>query len=468
MRFSQTLAAAAVCCAASVAAISQIGIKDRHFVNSTSGEPFFVRGVDYQPGGSSGVKSGSDPLSDPDALARDIYLFQRLGINTIRVYSVDPTIDHDESMTMLAEAGIYLVLDVNSPLEGQHLNAQVPWTTYTPAYLNHLFTVLEVFAGYDNLLGVLAGNEVVFEDGSSEWGPQYVKAVVRDLKDYMKAQMSRQIPVGYSNADVLDFRVSMADYLQCGPEEEAVDFFGVNSYQWCGPEATFETSGYNTLVEDYQNYSIPLFFTEFGCNDPAPRVFNEVIALYSEQMTGVFSGGLVYEMTQEGNKYGLVTIGSDGSATMNGEYDALKSQYAKAATPTIPSNATKPARPTVCASSFPNINGSSTLPNTLGADLIKNGISGEGSTWTKGKFLNMASLPAGTNFTVIDSAGKKIPSPVINAVAVASSTQTGGAAAATTSKAAAGSLVLGGMNGGPLAAICWSLGMMGIGMAVFL
>lgn len=44
-----------------------------------------VRGVDYQPGGSSGYTGATDPLTDIDSLARDIYLFQKLGINTIRV-----------------------------------------------------------------------------------------------------------------------------------------------------------------------------------------------------------------------------------------------------------------------------------------------------------------------------------------------------------------------------------------------
>lgn len=133
-------------------------------------------------------------------------------------------------MTMLNDAGIYLVLDVNTPLEGEHLNALVPWTTYTPPYLQHVFTVLEVFSGYDNLLGVLAGNEVVFADGSEKFSPQYVKAVVRDMKNYMTKQMKRMIPVGYANGDVLAFRVSLADYLQCGEDNENLDFFGVNSY----------------------------------------------------------------------------------------------------------------------------------------------------------------------------------------------------------------------------------------------
>jgi hypothetical protein len=45
-------------------------------------------------------------------------------------------------MSYLAAAGIYLVLDVNSPIDGQHLNRYEPWTTYTEAYLFILFNCL--------------------------------------------------------------------------------------------------------------------------------------------------------------------------------------------------------------------------------------------------------------------------------------------------------------------------------------
>jgi hypothetical protein len=43
-----------------------------------------------------------------------------------------------------------------------------------------------------------------------------------------------------------------------------------NSYQWCGHN-TFEGSGYEKLVEDYNDYSLPVFFTEFSCSE-SPHV----------------------------------------------------------------------------------------------------------------------------------------------------------------------------------------------------
>lgn len=144
------------------------------------------------------------------------------------MYSVDPTQSHDECMTLLAAAGIYLVLDVNTPLEGQHLNNELPWTTYTPAYLEHIFGVMEVFSGYDNTLAFLAGNEVIFDAKSAKASPNYVKAVVRDMKAYITNHIHRAIPVGYSNADDLKFRTSLAHYLECG-DTGYIDFWGVNS-----------------------------------------------------------------------------------------------------------------------------------------------------------------------------------------------------------------------------------------------
>ncbi|KAH0000652.1 hypothetical protein KCU78_g15269, partial [Aureobasidium melanogenum] len=51
---------------------------------------FYIRGVDYQPGGSSDAK---DPLADEAGCQRDIKYFKQLGINTIRVYTVDNSVN---------------------------------------------------------------------------------------------------------------------------------------------------------------------------------------------------------------------------------------------------------------------------------------------------------------------------------------------------------------------------------------
>lgn len=86
------------------------------------------------------------------------------------------------------------------------------------------------------------------------------------MKTYIEYNSPRTIPVGYSAADDLQYRISLSDYLECIDKNpnESVDFYGVNSYQWCG-EQTFYTSGYNVLVDDYSTYSRPVFFSEYVC-----------------------------------------------------------------------------------------------------------------------------------------------------------------------------------------------------------
>ena len=80
------------------------------------------------------------------------------------------------------------------------------------------------------------------------------------MKAYISNNIHRVIPVGYSNADHVEYRISLSEYLSCG-DVGYIDFFAINSYQWCG-DNTFEGSGYDTLVSDYSNYSLPIFFSE--------------------------------------------------------------------------------------------------------------------------------------------------------------------------------------------------------------
>jgi hypothetical protein len=137
--------------------------------------------------------------------------------------------------------------------------------------------------------------------------------------------------VGYSAADVSEILVDTWNYLQCTTTGDAsdpsrVDVFALNSYSWCG-ESSFQTSGYNVLFSDFSNTSVPMFFSEYGCNVPAPRIFTEVPVIYGPLMTPVFSGGIVYEYSEESNDYGLVNINSDASAQLLPDFNTLQSQF---------------------------------------------------------------------------------------------------------------------------------------------
>lgn len=311
------------------AAVQPIEVRGNAFFVTGSSERFYIRGLDYQPGGASKL---FDPLSDPEICERDIAYFQELGINTIRIYSIDNAGDHRECMQKLEEAGIYVVLDVNIPkaLIARDDGAEC---SYNTMYLNEVLATVRIMSQYNNTLGFFAGNEVINDDSTTP-AAAYVKAVVRDIKTFQRHTGLRLIPVGYSAADVEENRIQSAHYFNCGDDELArVDMFGFNDYSWCG-RSSFTISGYDKKVEAYSNYSIPLFLSEFGCNEVRPRPFTEVQSIYSEDMSAVFSGGLVYEYTEEDNKYGLVLISSDNrTVTTNDDFDNLKEQFSSATNP---------------------------------------------------------------------------------------------------------------------------------------
>ena len=286
---------------------------------------FYIRGVDYQPGGSSLL---ADPIADVQGCLRDIPYFQQLGINTVRVYSVDNTASHDTCMNALADAGIYLVLDLNTPTYSLNRGNVAP--SYNDVYLQSLFATVDAFEGYTNTLAFFSGNEVV-NDGPSSTAAPYVKAVTRDVRQYIRSRKYRGIPVGYSAADVSLNRLEMAEYMNCGTEDERSDFFAFNDYSWCDP-SSFVQSGWDQKVKNFTGYGLPLFLSEYGCNTNT-RDFGEVEALYNPEMTAVYSGGLVYEYSQGSNDYGLVNIEGNG-VTVNTDFDSLMSAFKTTPNPT--------------------------------------------------------------------------------------------------------------------------------------
>lgn len=312
--------------ATAVQALNPITVNGNAFYDSKTNDRFYIRGVDYLPGGSSNF---SDPLADPEVCKRDIPYFQDLGLNTIRVYSIDNSADHDECMAALDEAGIYLILDVNTPKNS--INRANPANSYNTAYLQHVFATIDAFKDYENTLGFFAANEVINNENTTNGAP-YVKAVIRDMKSYIKAQANRTIPVGYSAADISGNRIQQAEYFNCGSDDERMDMMGINDYSWCG-DSSFTQSGYSQKVQDYSSLTRPLFLSEFGCIKTVPRKFSEVGSIYSTDMTSVFSGGLVYEYSEEANGYGLVKINSDASITKKDDYDNLKDQLKSVTNP---------------------------------------------------------------------------------------------------------------------------------------
>jgi 1,3-beta-glucanosyltransferase GAS5 len=210
-----------------------------------------MRGIDYQPGGAA---ANEDPLADPDVCKRDIEYFADLGVNTIRVYAVDNSKDHDECMQELSKNGIYLVLDVNNP--AYSINRADPHPSYNTKYLQSVFATVEMFSKYDNTLAFFSGNEVINDEKGTDKSAPYVKAVTRDMKNYQNARGLRKIPVGYSAADVSANRMQTAAYFNCGSDDMRSDFFAFNDYSWCN--SNFQTSGWDQKVKNFTDYGLPI------------------------------------------------------------------------------------------------------------------------------------------------------------------------------------------------------------------
>ncbi|KAK3075463.1 1,3-beta-glucanosyltransferase [Teratosphaeriaceae sp. CCFEE 6253] len=118
----------------------------------------------------------------------------------------------------------------------------------------------------------------------------------------------------------------MAQYMNCGTDDQRSDFYAFNDYSWCDT-SSYQISGWDKKVAQYGNYSIPLFLSEYGCIK-STRNFEEVASLYGTDMTPVYSGGLVYEYSEEGSGYGLVTI-SGNSVTESSEFTALANEFSQ-------------------------------------------------------------------------------------------------------------------------------------------
>ncbi|KAJ9643549.1 hypothetical protein H2201_007922 [Coniosporium apollinis] len=302
------------------AAIPTISTKGSKFFTS-EGDQWFIKGIAYQ-------LVPDDPLIDNDQCQRDASLMQELGANAIRVYHVDPSVNHDSCMSTFEEAGIYLFLDLDT------FDTQIEQNSphWNESQVERFSAVMDAFHTYDNLAGFFVGNEVItMSNGSAS--AVFIKAAIRDMKAYRDSQNYRQIPIGYSAADISSIRPMLQNYLACGSNaSEALDFFALNAYEWCG-NTTYRESGYSHLTQMLIDidYPLPIFFSETGCNTVRPRTFADQAAILGPEMTPYWSGALVYEWIQEMNNYGLISYGPRVDATASG---APPDGFTRSGTPT--------------------------------------------------------------------------------------------------------------------------------------
>lgn len=311
-------------------ALQPLKVKGQKFFYE-NGTQFFVRGVAYQqdssPGGGPTETDYRDPLADKALCERDVPLLKELGTNLIRTYSIDPKADHSACMKLLEDAGIYVISDLSEPADS--INRDSP--EWNVKLATRYKAVVDELVKYPSTMGFFAGNEVTNRENNTA-ASAYVKAAVRDTKKHIRdLKLNRWFGVGYATLDNKAVLNDMSNYFTCDNPEDAVDFWGFNVYSWCG-ESDMQKSSYNQLIKDYKDLTMPVFFAEYGCNENegqgAERKFTEVEALYSDALTSVFSGGIVYMYYEETNHYGLVKI-ENGEAKKLNSFENLKEQLAK-------------------------------------------------------------------------------------------------------------------------------------------
>ena len=158
------------------------------------------------------------------------------------------------------------------------------------------------------------------------------------------------------------------------------------------------------LQQNASGYPIPIFFSETGCNTPAPRTFDDQSAIFGSQMDNTWSGAIIYEWIEETNNYGLISYGPQASATatqsgvvggftvtgtplpVSPDFANLKSQWATLSPSGVSENAYKPsATPPSCPSYTSGawqVSGDVSLPTlgASGAKYTKSGASGAAAT----------------------------------------------------------------------------------------
>lgn len=214
-----------------------------------------------------------DLFTDPDQCTRDIHLMVALGINLVRVYDIESTVDHAPCMTLFQQAQIYVIVSLqyvaNSTEEGGGWsNLQYSWAT----------AIIDIFQSYTNVLGFLVADGDTFSDIMPNDNLLYIKAAVRDVKGYIRWNNYRDIPVGTTLA------------------------YEINEYQlgavgefWCDSIST-ELAGFKNVTSAFESMGVPLFFSEYACgNIPSPFSGNLVGITYSPNVSAVWSGGITYQ-----------------------------------------------------------------------------------------------------------------------------------------------------------------------------
>ena len=307
-------------------------LKGKRFFDSVTGDYFPVQGIAYYPRPNGGELAPYDNVdyftpAYQHVWEPDIQRLRALGVNTIRIYAVDPSQNHDAFMCALQRAGIYVILELLADCDGCHIGPDVGLgeeACYPPSLKARGQWIVNEFSKYANLLLFSAGNEVTLYATNQEIVRNAVcqKKFLRDMRTYLDkcsqidhSILPRKVPVGMVNWDVE--RTLQTLYFTCRTDPtdamENAEWYGLNAYQHCDGTAVAiqQLEGWWRLQQDFASYQLPMpaLVAEFGCRASsfptldgfeAQRTWLQVDALWGDaSFIDVFAGGAVFEYSSE-------------------------------------------------------------------------------------------------------------------------------------------------------------------------
>merc|ERR1719221_567626 len=182
----------------------------------------------------------ADPTADEQepVWSEALNAMANMGVNTVRLYNIDPMISHKKFMDYAASLGMYVIVPLTRHDWG-FLPAGSPaplcYTEELEGYGNVGTNVLvsaklivKQFSQYDNVLLFTVANEMTVEDKNGYAAFPCVKALTRDIHKYQAecGKSMRRIPLIYADMDMgPPYREMVGRYLTCAleSEDDAVD-----------------------------------------------------------------------------------------------------------------------------------------------------------------------------------------------------------------------------------------------------
>jgi len=99
--------------------VAPLEIDGYKLFDSVAGNEFRVKGVAYYPRANSGKSFNADSVDFFTDERESIWKpqlanFKALGINTVRLYAVDPSVSHDKFMCELSKLGMYAFVGMSA------------------------------------------------------------------------------------------------------------------------------------------------------------------------------------------------------------------------------------------------------------------------------------------------------------------------------------------------------------------